>query len=235
MSFLRLILTLFIRFCVWALCRVEFGDELSKLPRRGPYILAANHINFMDIPLVYTSLYPRPLIGMAKKETWDNPLIGTLLNIWGAMPVDREHADLGAMKGAAQVLKRGKILVMTPEGTRSGDGRLRKGRAGAIAIAVHAGVPIIPVAHFGLERFWGNLRRLRRTRVGVRVGEPLRVELGEAKLSHNLRSELATELMLEISALLPPKYRGYYADPPPETLSRPHLVRIPQNPSPVVS
>lgn len=218
MSFARYAITRVIGWLFRAVCRVDFGRELEKIPAEGPLILVANHINFMDIPLLYTSLYPRRLVGVAKRETWKNPAIGFLLDLWGAIPVSRGQTDVEALKEAGRALATRKILVIVPEGTRSGDGKLRRGHAGVVSIALHSGAAILPVAHYGLERFWPNAKRLRRTRVGVRVGQPFLIDSGGAQVGHRLRSEIAAEIMRRIAALLPERNRGAYADPDPLTL-----------------
>lgn len=223
MSFLRFIVTYCLKFVFRALCRVDYGDSLERVPGRGPLILVANHINFLDIPLLYTSLYPRRLVGLAKRETWKNPFLGFLFDVWGAIPVDRGRADFKGMSEARRFLDSGGILAITPEGTRSGDGRLRRGRAGAVAIALHSGAALMPIGHSGLESFWSNAKALRRTRVRVRIGEPFAIEPGDELPGHAVRAEMTDEIMREIAALLPEANRGAYADPRPEPRRRRYL------------
>ena len=67
------------------ICRVE-KDWIGQVPLQGPLIIVANHINFLDVPLMYSHLYPRPMTGFAKIETWDNPLMGMLFNLMGQIP-----------------------------------------------------------------------------------------------------------------------------------------------------
>lgn len=227
MSFLRFLATRILQLLFRAVCRVDFGDTLERVPDRGPLILVANHVNFMDIPLLYTSLYPRRLAGMAKSETWRNPFLGFLLDVWGAIPVDRGRADFAAMSAARRFLGSGGILAITPEGTRSGDGALRRGRAGVVTIALQADAAIMPIGHSGLERFWDNAKALRRTRVRVRAGEAFRIELGGESPGHAARAELADEIMREIAALLPEANRGAYAEPAPEPGRRRYLRPLP--------
>jgi 1-acyl-sn-glycerol-3-phosphate acyltransferase len=223
MSFIRFAVTLILKFVFRSLCRVDYHDTLDKFPRKGPLIMVANHINFLDIPFLYTSLYPRRLVGLVKRETWKNPAVGFLLDIWGSIPVSRGRSDVESLKEAKRALDSGKILVIAPEGTRSGDGILRRGRPGVVAIALHANAPILPVGHFGLERFWENAKKLRRTRVSVRAGAPFRIDSGGAIVGHALRSEISAEIMQEIAALLPEANRGAYADPDPASAPRRYL------------
>lgn len=201
-------------------CNVQYA-EIRKIPRKGPCILVMNHINFLEVPLVYTLLYPRNMTGLAKRETWNNPFFRFLANVLEAIPVDRHATDVGAMRACIDSLKKGKILLLAPEGTRSGDGKLRKGHAGVVQIALHSGVPIIPIAHFGGEHFWKNLKAWRRTRFRVRVGAAFRITERKNGFSRSDRMEITDEIMNRISLLLPEAYRGAY--PRPEEALFPHL------------
>jgi 1-acyl-sn-glycerol-3-phosphate acyltransferase len=198
-----------------AACRID-GEELAKVPRKGPLIIAMNHINFLEAPLLYGRLYPRDIAGFAKAETWEKPLIGALARIWECVPVYRGASDMSSMRLALEVLARGRMLNVMPEGRRSHDGELGKGHAGIVAIALRSGAPILPIAHYGAESFWANLKRGRRTDVRFRVGEVYRLrepEPGEAK---SMRTEATDEIMRALAALLPERYRGAYAEPGPE-------------------
>lgn len=191
-------------------CRVD-RSELAKVPRKGPLIIVTNHINFLEAPLLYSFLYPRDIAGFAKVETWRNPFLGMLATIWECVPVDRDANDMSAMRHALEALARGKMLNVMPEGTRSLDGRLGRGHGGVVAMALRSGAPIVPVAHFGGESFWRNLKRGKRTRVRIRVGEPFRLREPESGRAKTSRREAAEEIMLRIAELLPPEYRGEYA------------------------
>jgi 1-acyl-sn-glycerol-3-phosphate acyltransferase len=195
-----------------ATLRVD-ASELARLPRKGPYILVTNHINFLEAPLLYSLLYPRDIAGFAKADTWRNPVLGLLATAWECVPVDREaSSDMGSMRLALEALSRGKILNIMPEGTRSHDGRLGQGHPGVVTIARRAGVPIVPVAHYGGESFWSNLRRGRRTEVRIRVGEPFLLREPEPGRSRSARAEATEEIMRSLARLLPPEYRGAYAE-----------------------
>jgi 1-acyl-sn-glycerol-3-phosphate acyltransferase len=198
-----------------AACRID-GEELAKVPRKGPLIIAMNHINFLEAPLLYGRLYPRDIAGFAKAETWKKPLIGFLARTWECVPVYRGENDMSSMRQALEVLAQGRMLNVMPEGRRSHDGALGKGHAGIVAIALRSGAPILPIALYGTEGFWSNLKRGRRTDVHIRVGEAYRLREpgpGEAK---TMRAEAADEIMRTLAALLPADHRGAYASPGPE-------------------
>ena len=193
------------------LCRVEAKD-LEKVPDKGPLLLIANHINFLEIPVLRKCLDPRPVTGLAKVESWRNPLVGYLFTLWGAIPIRRGETDLGAMRQALSVLERGYILAIGPEGTRSHDGRLGPGHPGAVTLALQSGAPLLPVAHFGGERVGRNVKHLRRTRVHIVVGDSFTFDAGGARVTRDVRQQMTDEMMYQLAALLPPAYRGVYSD-----------------------
>jgi len=209
---LRYLVTWTIRWAIRALCRVD-AKALRSVPRRGPVIIVTNHINFLEVPLIYAFLFPRRTVGLVKRETWKNPALGFLAELWEAIPLERGRSDVEALEKSIGVLKRRGILAIAPEGTRSGDGRLRKGRPGIVTIAAASGASIVPIAHWGGERFWRNLRSFRRTRITLRAGESFRIEGDIAGMTHERRAELTDVVMNRLSALMPPRYRGAYPDP----------------------
>ena len=193
------------------ICRVD-AAQLSSVPSQGPLIIVSNHINFLDVPVIYTRLQPSPLTGFAKIETWDSPFLGPLFTLWGIIPVQRGEADMGAIRQGVKALKRDEILAITPEGTRSGHGRLAKGHAGMVILALLSGAPLLPIAHFGVEAYRQNLPRLRRTDFRIQVGKPFHLDAAEVKGTPSTRVKLAEEIMYQLAMLLPPEYRGQYAD-----------------------
>lgn len=193
------------------LCRVD-DAELARVPERGPLIVVVNHVNFLDVPLLFTHLQPRPVTGFAKAETWDNPALRVLVDLWGAIPLRRGEADMTAIRQGLDLLKSGHVLVIAPEGTRSGDGCLQRGRPGVVLLALRSGAPVLPMAYYGAERLWHNVARLRRTDYHIRVGRPFYLDTGGARVTRHVRQQIVDEIMVQMAALLPPAYRGYYAD-----------------------
>lgn len=193
------------------LCRID-TRSLKRVPYKGPLILVCNHINFMDAPVLYTHLLPRPVTGFAKSETWDSPFLGQLFNLGGAIPLRRGAADLSALREGLAALEKGYIVAITPEGTRSGDGRLAQGHPGVVTLAIHSGAPLLPLVYYGGERLSHNLRRLRRTDFHIQVGKPFYVQTSEVRVTRNIRRQITDEIMYQLAALLPAKYRGVYAN-----------------------
>jgi 1-acyl-sn-glycerol-3-phosphate acyltransferase len=210
-----------IRSLVW-LCVVVWSRRevlgLENVPRKGPAILASNHLNLADPPLLAT-LVQRRLIYMAKKELWSTPIIGPLYGLVGFIPVRRFEADIGALRQAEKVLREGHVLVMFPEGHRSGRPGLGKGHPGTAVIALRSGAPIVPVGVSGTEGVSLPRCFLHRTRVRIAFGRPFTLPQGQ-RLTTELAEEGTERIMKEIAALLPEAYRGTYAGAATRTKQR---------------
>jgi 1-acyl-sn-glycerol-3-phosphate acyltransferase len=193
------------------LCNID-DTQLINVPEKGPLIIACNHVNFMDAPLVYTHLQPRKLTGFAKAETWQNPAMGLLFDLWGAIPVQRGQADTSAFRSGLEALRQGKILGIAPEGTRSGHGRLQRGLPGIVILAQHSEAPILPLVYYGGEKLHDNINRLKRTDFNIRVGKLFKLIFPEGKLDRDVRKKMVDEIMYQMAILLPDEYRGHYSD-----------------------
>jgi len=193
------------------LCRVDDG-QLSRVPNQGPLLIVSNHINFLEVPLLYTHLQPRQVTGFAKAETWDNPAMGFLFDRWQAIPLRRGEVDINAMRLALNALREGKILAVAPEGTRSGHGHLGRGHPGVVMIALQSGAPLLPIVYYGNEHFKRNLSHLQRTDFRINVGNPFLLDSRGVKVSRQVRRQMTDEIMYQLATLLPPANRGYYSD-----------------------
>jgi len=201
-----------IKWIVRILCKID-ASELERVPDQGPLIVVANHINFLEVPVVITHLLPRPVTGFVKQETYDDPLLGWLFNkIWGGIPINRSIADFKAFRQAQEALKEGKILAVAPEGTRTQDGRLIRGKPGIAILASKCDVPILPIVYYGHENFFENLKRLKRSSMTIRVGRPFKVKFSANGPDKIELLAVTDAIMTEIAKLLPEKYRGYYSD-----------------------
>ena len=187
-------------------------SELDNVPESGPLIVAANHVNLLDAPVLITELVPRPISGFVKKESWDKPFLAFLFNVWQGIPIDRSMADFTAFREAKKALNEGKILAVAPEGSRSEDGRLSRGKPGIVLLAGKLDVPILPIAYYGHENFKANVKRLRRTPMYIRVGKPFRIKFDQHRNDKAALQMITDSIMLEVAALLPDQYHGAYAD-----------------------
>jgi 1-acyl-sn-glycerol-3-phosphate acyltransferase len=185
-------------------------EGLENVPRKGEFILVSNHLNNADPP-VLTQVMPRRIVWMAKQELFDLPVIGWTFHVFGLIPVRRTEADLKALRRAQQTLRKGHVLGMFPEGTRSKTGGMKHGEPGTAVIALRTGAPLLPVAIWGTENVKLPRDVLKGTKVNVRIGKPFRVGSGE-RLTKERIAAATHEIMEQIAALLPPPYRGVFGD-----------------------
>lgn len=191
------------------ICRID-RKAFARFPQAGPLILVGNHINFMEVPLLVSYLDNPALTGLAKKETWDNPLLSFLFTGWKIIPIDRGLVDREAIRLCIEALDQGKMLAIAPEGTRSKDGLLQPGKPGVVALAIQSGAPLQPFGFYGHENFWQNLKRLRRTDFCMAVGRPFRINPDVDFRSREARQQITDEIMYKIAECLPENYRGHY-------------------------
>ena len=205
-----------IRLCTFLYVKGPYVTGRENVPKTGGAILVSNHLNNAD-PCIIPGALDRRIITMAKKEMFKWPVISLIFRFIGAFPVDRQGADLGALREAQSVIHDGILLVMFPEGTRSKDARLHEGFAGTALIAYRTGAPIVPVAITGTEKIpwpWLFVRPFMGPRVTITFGKPFYPPKAERITSEQAKA--ATEvIMREIAALLPESYRGVYADARP--------------------
>ncbi len=184
----------------------------ENIPSSGPLVVAANHLNDAD-PGVLTWSIPRGLVFMTKAELFKVPGLKQFLEAFGAFPVRRGEADLGALRAASEILKRGDALVIFPEGTRSGgSARMRKAHSGTALIALRGNYPILPCAitgsqHMGMPLMF--LKPFRRWRITLTIGEPFVLPKPE-RLNGEAAAAGTQVIMEKIASLLPESYRGYY-------------------------
>lgn len=182
----------------------------EHFPQQGPYLLATNHISAFDIPVLFI-VCPHNIHAFAADKHKRNPFFAPILAVTRVVWVRRGEVDREALREAFEVLERGEVLGVAPEGTRArGPYALQAGKTGVTYLATRANVPIIPVGVTGTEKLKDNLRRLRRTTVRVVVGEPMRLP-ENARARGPLLEAYTDDLMRRIAALLPVEYRGVYA------------------------
>jgi len=182
---------------------------LENIPKSGAVILTCNHFSVGDPPTL-TGTFPRRIVWMAKQELFDFPVFGKLYSMGGFISVRRFEGDLRAVRRSQIALRRGHVLGMFPEGTRSG-GRLGRGEPGTALIALRTGAPILPAAIWGTENVKLPRSLLGRTHVHIRFGEPYRLP-ETTKVTKRQVAEGTEQIMRRIAELLPIEYQGVYAE-----------------------
>jgi len=187
----------------------------EHVPKRGPVILAANHRSFLDsifIPLVVH----RRVTFVAKAEYFDDRKTAWFFRGCGQIPIRREggSASERALASATDVLERGNVFAIYPEGTRTRDGLLHKGHTGVARLALRCAVPIVPIGLVGTDHVQPVNARMPRLfrRVTIRFGEPIDPSRYDARDNDRLAlRELTDEVMYEIGQLSGYEYVDTYA------------------------
>jgi 1-acyl-sn-glycerol-3-phosphate acyltransferase len=187
----------------------------EHVPRRGPVILACNHRSFLDsifIPLVVH----RRVTFVAKAEYFDDPKTAWFFRGVGQIPIRREGgtASERALASATEVLQKGKVFAIYPEGTRTRDGYLHRGHTGLARLALQCHVPVVPIGMIGSDEVQPVDRKMPRMgrRVTIRFGEPIDPARYDGRENDRLAlRELTDEVMYEITQLSGYEYVDTYA------------------------
>lgn len=176
------------------LCLRIHVEGKENIPQKEACLVCSNHKSVLDPPLLGSCL-PFRMGFMAKEELFRNKIFGALIRSLGAFPIKRGKSDVGALRSAMKMLENGESLVIFPEGGRSPEGHLRRGKQGAALIAAKTGVCILPVGIEGRYRFWGKMT--------VRIGQPIPMDgYKDIKLTSEELQKITDEtLMPTISAL----------------------------------
>lgn len=179
------------RWLAWLFFKVIFRLEVHgrhHIPRKGPVLLYANHLSNWDPPILAV-IVPRRVHFMAKEELFRNPLLAMLIRAFGAFPVKRGTADVGAVKRGLQILRDGGVFILFPEGHRSKTGKLGKPFPGAALFALKTEVTPVPVLLSGTYRLFGKVK--------VTVLPPVDVSSLPAGKAGSKQLEEVAELMME--------------------------------------
>lgn len=198
----------------------------ENIPTTGPVIIIINHIAFLDPVMVFGSV-PRRVVPMAKSEAFDLPFWGLFVKVYGTIPVHRGEGDMSAIKHALRFLKRGEMILMAPEGTRSRTHQMQPARDGASLLALRSGAPVVPIGVTGTHRVKEHWLRLKRPPIHLSVGKPFRVQppsSGNGRFSREEMSAITQEAMYRLATQLPPEFRGVYGNR--EAISEAYLVPV---------
>src|SRR3989454_4426555 len=185
----------------WFDLRVE---GLEHLPATGPYLVAANHHNYLD-GVVLAAALPRAIAFLVMPRVWRaTPLHPWLHRHLGSIPLRLERPDVGALRRALRALEAGRVVGIFPEGPFSVRGRLERGLPGVGLLAARAGVPVVPAGIRGtFEALRGRRFYIpRRHPLAVRFGLPRRFVSGGATSARDVRAGVTERIMADIAALL---------------------------------
>ncbi len=192
-------------------------EGLDNVPSSGPGVVAANHISFLDsffIPLAI----PRRVTYLAKAEYWDSWKTRWFFDLVGQIPVHRKDAAKAqaALESGLEVLSRDGLLGIYPEGTRSPDGCLYRGKTGVARMSSHVGCPVVPVGLIGTREIMAKEAKLPQLHgeVTIRFGEPMVVTAEEVEADPLALRSFVDGLMYEICRLSGQEYKDKYADKP---------------------
>jgi 1-acyl-sn-glycerol-3-phosphate acyltransferase len=202
---------LLVRVLLRSLAKLEVEGE-EHLPAGGPLLIVFNHLAWWDAPVAMAVL-PWRMRAIALKDLQRVPVTGQLLSLSGAIWVDRGRYDRQALRDALSVLKESEVLGIAPEGRMSVTGALERGKTGPVFLARKADVPILPVALTGTEKALGEWRRFHRPSIRVVIGKVFRLPEPRGDMPAKMQRQSDADLIMEkLAELLPPEYRGVYAD-----------------------
>lgn len=146
---------------------------VHHVPQTGPAILASNHLSYTDHYFL-PSVVPRQIFFISKAQHFDVPVQRWLFEQWGVIPLKRGEGDADAFTRSLSILGQGNLFGIYPEGTRSMDGKLHKGRTGVARLALSARVPVIPVGMIGTDKVLPKGKRLPSLdKVTIHIGTPM--------------------------------------------------------------
>lgn len=193
---------------IWFWMRVEGREHIPP----GAAILAPNHTSYMDPPVVGCAAWPRRCCFMGKAPLFKIPVLRWYIQRVGCFPVYQNTADRQALRTSLEALRHGELLIMFPEGTRSGDGYLLEPQTGMALLAKMSGAPVVPTAIIGTREILpADLRLPRWHRLQVIFGEPMYYEQFAQRYPSDrpARDAFSKELMRRIGEMM--ESRGYPA------------------------
>lgn len=188
----------------------------ENLPEKGGFVIAVNHLGFLDVPMAYFALDNWNLFIPVGEKWGENSLwrwLGKHLNL---IFIDRFNPDLRAIREMMKRMEEGQTLVIAPEGTRARDEKMAQGKPGVAYLASKMQWKIVPVAIIGTEDriFKGNLKKFKRTQIKLIAGKSFTLPPFPKENREEVLQEYTDEIMCRIAAMLPEKNRGFYAEHP---------------------
>ena len=188
---------------LWLLFRIRLGLKVTgqeHVPRQGGFIVASNHVSFLDPPVVGVAC-PRPIGFMARETLFAHPLLGVFLHGVHCIPLRRGEADVGAIREAIVRLRRGEGVAIFPEGTRQLSGHLGRARRGVGLLAAHARVPVVPALVTGtFEALPPEAKKLGKAKIRVAFGPSISYTTNSVSASdHQQFADQVTEAWRQLA------------------------------------
>lgn len=203
-----------VRFLMKIITDIEING-LEKLPE-GNVIVAANHLGRLDTAALLCILDREDIIMPVAEKYKKHPLYGAIGRSANAIWLNRFDADYSAFRQILDRMKQGGLLVIAPEGTRSKTEALQEGKMGVAFLASKSGYPVLPVAVTGTEDrlIVENIKHFRRSKIIATAADLFYIDIPKGKGREEAMRQATDEIMCQIGALLPEKYRGVYANHP---------------------
>jgi 1-acyl-sn-glycerol-3-phosphate acyltransferase len=209
----------FLRWLIHTILKLIITMEVNgyeNLPEKGGFVIAVNHLGFLDTPLAFYALDNWNLF-IPVAEKWEGiPILKWLSKYLNLIFIDRFNPDLKSMREMMRRMDDGQTLVIAPEGTRARDEKMAQGKPGVAYLASKMNWQIVPVAISGTEDriFRGNLKKFRRTRIKITAGKSFKLPPFPKEKREEVLQKYTDEIMCRIAVMLPEKNRGYYAEHP---------------------
>ena len=203
-----------IRFVMNIIADVEIVG-MDKLPQ-GNVLLAANHLGRLDTAILLYAIDREDIIIAIAEKYKNHPLFGAMGRAVDAVWLNRFEADFSALREILVRMKKGGMMVIAPEGTRSKTEALQEGKMGVAFLASKSGYPVLPIALSGTEdrAVMANIKRFRRSKIRAVAGNLFTIEIPKGKGREQAMRDATDEIMCRIAVELPEKYRGFYRDYP---------------------
>jgi len=190
---------------------VKKVNGLENVPKNAPFIIAANHASYMDHLIIMCNLVPylnKKIHHLAKKEHFDNIFKKAWHTYAGAIPLDRESGGKETLRWAVQALKKGKIIAIHPEGTRSLTGKLQKAKTGVARLALISKAPILPIGLIGTFDILPKGKYIPKLKKAImNIGKPMYFkEYYNKNLNKKILREISNKVMEEIARLCNQEY-----------------------------
>lgn len=213
----RVILQAVIGILFRILGRVKVSGK-ANIPAKGSYMLVFNHVSMFDAPFII-AFWPIAIEILGAAELWGRRGQDVVVRLYAPIPIHRGEVDRDALGLALKALRSGAPLMIAPEGGRSHQPGLRRAKAGVVYLAERTGVPILPVGVTGtLDDFFQRAKKGARPELQLLIGKPFSLPEDSqfpGVAPRDVRQAKADFIMYRIAELLPPEYRGVYAETPP--------------------